>query len=182
MDLGQWEKRLEAQRKQKAQFFASHPESPLPLQDRSAFHGLAYWPPDPQYRFELKLHEYHDKAAIEVADTAGQMRTLWAWGEFRFQINGQYCALQAYRSDPGERRLFVPFRDRTSGDETCGAGRYLDLAPERDRTGEGKWIVDFNEAYNPWCAYSEHYACPFVPPENWLQVPVRAGEKNYEHG
>jgi uncharacterized protein (DUF1684 family) len=89
------------------------------------------------------------------------------------------CALQAYKSDPADDRLFVPFRDKTSGDETHGAGRYLDLEPERHLTADGTWILDFNEAYNPWCAYSDAYACPLVPPENWLPVPVWAGEKEY---
>ena len=74
---------------------------------------------------------------------------------------------------------WVPFRDKTSGKETYGAGRYLDLEPERQRTAEGKWILDLNRAYNPWCAYSEAYTCPFIPPENWLEVPIRAGEKRY---
>lgn len=60
-----------------------------------------------------------------------------------------------------------------------GAGRYIDLKPDRHHTGDGKWIFDFNVAYNPWCAYSEAYACPFVPPENWLKVSIYAGEKNY---
>ena len=69
--------------------------------------------------------------------------------------------------------------DVTSGKETYSAGRDLDLEPDRDRTAEGKWILDFNKAYNPWCVYSEDYTCPLVPPENWLEVPIRAGEKNY---
>jgi uncharacterized protein (DUF1684 family) len=73
----------------------------------------------------------------------------------------------------------VPFKDVTSGQGTYGAGRYLDLTMARDRTPNGKWIVDLNKAYNPWCAYSGDYTCPFVPQENWLTVPVRAGEKNY---
>jgi len=73
----------------------------------------------------------------------------------------------------------VPFRDKTSGKESYGAGRYMDLEPEGHLTEDNRWIIDFSEAYNPWCAYSEDYVCPFVPPENWLRVPVRAGEKNY---
>ena len=55
----------------------------------------------------------------------------------------------------------------------------FELAPDRDGTQEGKWILDFNQAYNPWCAYSEAYTCPFVPMENWLEVPIQAGEKDY---
>jgi len=101
------------------------------------------------------------------------------WGEFQFRISGQEQILQAYKNNPIEDRLFIPFKDETSGKETYSAGRYIDLEPERDRTPEGRWILDFNKAYNPWCVYSEAYTCPFVPLENWLKVPIRAGEKNY---
>jgi hypothetical protein len=79
--------------------------------------------------------------------------------------------LQAYKSDAEEEQLFISFRDATSGQETYGAGRYLDLDAARNRTADGKWILDFNRAYNPWCVYSEDYTCPFVPQENWLAVP-----------
>ena len=75
--------------------------------------------------------------------------------------------------------LFVPFKDATCGKETYGAGRYHDLEPDGNRTQEGKWILDFNQAYSPWCAYSEAYTCPFVPVENWLAVPIYAGGKDY---
>ena len=100
-------------------------------------------------------------------------------GEFRFKIGGKEQALQVYKSNPQEAMLFIPFKDATSGRETYGAGRYLDLEPERDRTAGGKWILDFNQAYNSWCVYSEAYTCPFVPIENWLKVPILVGEKNY---
>ncbi|MGD2176109.1 MAG: DUF1684 domain-containing protein [Candidatus Brocadiaceae bacterium] len=179
MDVESWKGRIEVERRQKDSFFASHPGSPLPVQDRRAFEGLAYWPPDPAYRFELALHTHAEKEVREVGDTGGQTRTLWRWGEFRFKLAGRQCMLQAYKSDPHEERLFVPFRDKTSGEGSYGAGRYLDLEPERHLSADGRWTVDLNQAYNPWCAYSQEYVCPFVPPENWLQAPVRAGEKSY---
>ena len=182
MDLAEWKQRIEEARKGKDWFLGNHPQSPLPAGERRGFGGLEYFPLDRVYRFELPLHEHEIRETIETGDTAGQTRTLWRWGEFRFSMGGQDCSLQAYKSGPGEERLFVPFRDQTSGKETYGAGRYLDLEPARHLNSEGRWIVDFNEAYNPWCAYSEDYACPFVPPENWLQAPVHAGERSYEHG
>jgi uncharacterized protein (DUF1684 family) len=104
-----------------------------------------------------------------------------------FEERMDFRGLDYYPPDPGSRfeldlheeRLFIPFKDATSGRETYGAGRYLDLDYQRDRTPEGKWILDLNRAYNPWCAYSVDYVCPFVPLENWLKVPVYAGEKAY---
>jgi len=179
MDSDNWRERIEAARKQKDAFFNAHPQSPLPLEDQEEFDGLDYWEPDPELRMELQLHEYEDEKVIQVADTGGQERKLWKPGFFRFELDGQECQLHAYRSDPGEDRLFLPFRDETCGEESYGAGRYLDLEPDQHRTEDGTWVVDFNEAYNPWCAYSEQYVCPFVPPENWLDAPVRAGEKEY---
>jgi uncharacterized protein (DUF1684 family) len=174
-----WEKALEQERKGKDVFFATHGQSPLPPEDKEKFTGLAYFPVNPDYRFELSIHEYDDKKVLRIQDTAGNMREFLQWGEFKFKIYNEECSLQAYKSNPDEDRFFIPFKDVTSGKETYGAGRYLDLNSMSDRTPDGKWQLDFNRAYNPWCAYSINYACPYVPPENWLRVPILAGEKNY---
>jgi len=179
MEISEWEANLERARGRKDTFFAQHWQSPIPARDRLRFKGLEYYPPDPSYRFELEIHEHPEKQAMRMAYTKGNEQDFLRWGEFRFKIDGKEQALQAYRSNPQEEMLFVPFRDATSGKETYGAGRYLDLEPERDRAQEGKWILDFNQAYNPWCVYSEAYTCPFVPMGNWLEVSILAGEKNY---
>ncbi len=177
-----WEAELEKSREDKDDFFgSSHPYSPITLKEREKFQGLDYYPPNPVYRFELKLYEHKEKKVITVEATKGEMREFIRWGEFRFKINNEACTLQAYKSAPGEPRLFIPFRDATSGKETYGAGRYIDLEPEKHHNKEGKWLLDLNNAYNPWCAYSDDYTCPLVPPENWLKVPILAGEKNYKH-
>ena len=173
-----WEEMLILERKEKDKFFAKHWQSPIPPEDRKKFKGLRYYPINPSLRFELDLHEHEEKEVIEMADTKGFNRYFLRWGEFRFTVKNEECKLQAYKSDPHEKGFFVPFRDATNGKETYGAGRYIDL-DVRDRTKDGRWILDFNRAYNPWCAYSENYACPFVPPENWLKVPIEAGEKDY---
>lgn len=179
MDGKQEEEWLRMERLKKDMFFASDPRSPVPLDQREVFRGLAYWPPDPGYRLQIDLHVHDEKASVHVEDTGGHIRPLLRWGEFHFELDGQPCVLQAYKGDPEEERLFVPFRDATSGKQSYGAGRYLDLEPTRNVTPSGQWILDFNQAYNPWCAYSDAFACPFVPPENWLQVAIRAGEKTY---
>jgi len=179
MGISEWKTRLELERKNKDRFFGQHFQSPMSVEERGKFKGLDYYPPDSKYRFELKLHEHEEKEKIKVQDTQGNAREFLRWGEFRFKIDDKECVLQAYKSNPMEERLFVPFHDTTNSKETYGAGRYLDLEPGEHYT-EGKWVLDFNKAYNPWCAYSKYYACPFVPPENWLKVPVRAGEKDYK--
>jgi uncharacterized protein (DUF1684 family) len=179
MQIPPWKTNLERARASKDSFFAQHWQSPIPPQDRPRFKGLQYYPPDLSYRFELELHEHAERQAVRIAYTKGNEQDFLRWGEFRFKVGGKEQALQAYKSSPKEEMLFIPFKDATSGKETYGAGRYLDLEPERDRTAEGKWVIDFNQAYNPWCVYSEAYTCPFVPIENWLKVAILAGEKNY---
>lgn len=179
MEIDEWKAQIERECKEKDVFFAEHWQSPIPPQDRAEFSGLDYYPPDTDLRFEIELHEHGEKPTVRMAYTKGEERDFVRWGEFRFEIGGEVCVLQAYKSDSEEEQLFVPFRDATSGQETYGAGRYLDLNAARNRTADGKWILDFNRAYNPWCVYSEQYTCPFVPQENWLTVPIRAGEKNY---
>src|SRR5207245_6278020 len=99
-------------------------------------------------------------------------------GYFEFTIDGQTRRLQAYKSVPmaGEREdesLFVPFRDSTGGKESYPAGRYLDLPV----TKNDEYVLDFNLAYNPYCAYNDAYICPLPPRENWLDTRIEAGEE-----
>jgi len=181
MKIEEWKEALERERREKDIFFRGF-QSPVSFAAREKFSGLDYYPPDPDYNLELEIFEHRDKNIVQIEDTKGNIRDFVRWGEFRFTIHGEDCVLQAYKGDIYDERLFIPFRDQTSGKETYGAGRYLDLETRRDRTGNGKWILDFNRAYNPWCAYSNDYACPYTPPENWLKIKIRAGEKNFAAG
>ena len=179
MRIYAWKAQIERERREKDGFFGQHWQSPIPPQGRAEFKGLDYYLPDPDLRFELELYEHEDKKTMRMAYTKGEEQDFVRWGEFRFEIGDEECVLQAYKRDVQEEQLFVPFRDATSGQETYGAGRYIDLDAARNRSADGKWVLDFNRAYNPWCVYSEDYTCPFVPQENRLAVPVRAGEKDY---
>ena len=173
-----WKAKIEHNRIEKNQFLSTDGQSPIPFLKRRKFGGLNYFPPESKFIFELELQEHAGKKTMEVKDSKGNTRKFIAWGEFYFELNSEKHTLQAYKSDAEEDRLFIPFKDATSGKETYGAGRYLDLETEHDYS-DGKWSLDFNAAYNPYCAYSHNYACPLVPPENILRVPILAGEKNY---
>ncbi|MEZ3168975.1 DUF1684 domain-containing protein [Halorubrum ejinorense] len=174
-----WAGQVEAQRRAKREHFRDSPRSPLPASMRGdAFPGLDYYEADPAYRFVLPLHEHDEAETVTVETTADGEQTYSRLGEFRFAVDGEEVTVQAYRPVGGEDRLWVPFRDATSGEETYGAGRYLDLEPERDRV-DGEWVLDFNLAYNPTCAYNHAYECPLVPSENWLDVAIEAGEKEF---
>jgi uncharacterized protein (DUF1684 family) len=175
----EWQAAIRQNRDEKDEYFGSNPHSPIPPGDRDSFEGLSYYPIDESLRFELPLHEHEDPPTVTVGTSTGGERDYLRWGEFRFGVDGQDVTIQTYKSDPHDERLWVPFRDETSGEATYGAGRYLDLEPDSHRTEDGSWILDFNAAYNPTCAYSDQYECPLPPTENWLDVPIEAGEKAY---
>ena len=175
----EWRARIEADRERKRQLFRESERSPLPPSMRGEqFPGLDFFDPDPEYRFVVPLHEHDDPNRITVGTTADGKQTYLQWGEFRFDADGERHTLQAYRPDPETDRLWAPFRDRTNGEETYGAGRYLDLEFDHHRTDAG-WVLDFNAAYNPTCAYNYAYECPMVPMDNWLDIRVEAGERDF---
>jgi uncharacterized protein (DUF1684 family) len=148
--------------------------SPIPDSLRSGFAGLAYFPPAPEFAFRVPLQRFENPEEIRIAATKGDIRTMLRYGTFSFPIDGKICTLTAYKSQDGPGVLFVPFRDATNNRETYGVGRYLDL---EEQPGSAPYVLDFNLAYNPYCAYNENYTCPLVPKENILPVEIRAGEK-----
>ena len=178
MNSKTYKNHIELNRIGKDDFFKTHFQSPIPKEERDFFTKLNYYEPNIDYRFELELEEFDHKEIVKIQDTGGNLRDFLKWGKFTFTINGQDCILYAYKSDDTETRLFIPFKDKTSGKETYGAGRYIDIEEERDKLGD-KWILDFNLATNPWCAYSHNYVCPLIPFENILKVEINAGEKSY---
>jgi len=170
-------RQIVALREAKDHFFAHSHHSPVPPARQYDFAGLAYYPPDASYRIaglRLEPADRADTAPFAIATSDNRPRTAFRLGRLRFELAGQRLVLTAYQiGDDGAESLFVPFRDATSGRETYGAGRYLDLASERD----GTYVLDFNQAYNPYCAYSDTYSCPLPPAENRLPVPIEAGER-----
>ena len=162
----------------KDEFFKSNGESPIPVQDRSGFKGLSYYSVDPNLRFRVTLHRFPVAKQIRIGTNTGEIRGALLYGYFDFQLGARACRLQVYRTEDGLEQgpsLFIPFRDETTGRETYGSGRYLDLTENTS----GAYELDFNRAYNPYCAYNDTYSCPLPPAENTLAVPIRAGEKKY---
>ena len=114
MEIYNWKVTLERERKGKDEFFASHWQSPVTLEDKSRFGGLVYYPPNPDYRFDLEFHEHKEREVLQIQDTTGNIRYFMRWGEFQFRIGDEKCTLQAYKSEPNENRLFLPFFARVS--------------------------------------------------------------------
>ncbi len=157
-------------RKQKDAFFKQADQSPLPAERRTDFEGLAYFPPNEDLVFEVEL-EPVEPTQIEIATTTGDVRTYLRVATATFAVDERPVMVALYST--GHEGLFLPFRDATSGEETYGAGRYIDVRPGEGGTA----IIDFNYAYAPFCAYSESYSCALPPAENWLDVAIRAGER-----
>ena len=170
-------RRIEAERIEKDDFFRTHPHSPIPWGVRGRMKGLEYFPIDPTYRFRVKLVRYPKPEPVVLATSKGVPRNMVKSGYFEFTIGGQTRRLQVYRSLEPDASLFVPFRDATSGVESYGAARYLDI----EERPSDDYVLDFNLAYNPYCAYSNDYVCPFPPRENWLDIAIRAGEKDFPY-
>lgn len=173
------EKRLESDlldfRKRKDDMFKTSDDSPLPPEIKMVFQGLEYYPINWLYRFEGPVIRYPDPVKFTMISTDGEKRQAIKYGYMRLDINGKEYPLQVYQLLDSDEKdmLFVPFVDANSGKETYGAGRYIDLEEKQN----GLYVIDFNRAYNPSCAYGGNYSCPITPQENRIPVPILAGEK-----
>ncbi len=169
---------IEQMRTEKDNYFRSGDHSPLPEEQRDAFKGLHYFPVDDAYVVDAQFTPLQDKTTFQMATTSNEPRDAVRAGQFTFVLNGTECTLTAYQFVGSDHpTYFVPFMDATTGSETYGTGRYLDIEISQGATS---YVIDFNEAYNPYCAYNENYSCPVTPSENTLPVAVKAGEKSWE--
>jgi uncharacterized protein len=172
-----YEEAIEGFRADKDEFFRSNQYSPVPEGERAGFTGLPYYPVNTALRLEelvLDPYEGDQPTDFQIPTSDDRLRPAHRAGLLRFEVDGQAHALTAYTFDGGDdRSLFVPFLDKTSGNETYGAGRYLDLEPEED----GTYSLDFNLAYHPSCVYDPKYSCPLTPAENRLPIRIEAGER-----
>ena len=161
---------LQEFRASKDDFFASHPQSPLTPEQKRDFHGLDYFNENPDLQLEVELEKYPEQQQVVIQTSTGQTQIYTRYGKFKFDVGEQEAELTLYSSENG---FFLPFADSLADKETYPAGRYL----EPDPLAGDRFLVDFNLAYNPYCAYNEMWSCPLTPPENRLKVPIRAGEK-----
>lgn len=169
---------IEEFRARKDEFFRVSRHSPLTPDQREDFTGLRYYPENPALRFELPLERYSAPVEIKMQTSTGSTQKYYQVGQVHFRVSDRDVSLQVYEpvDRPGE--YFVPFVDVTAPAETYGAGRYLEPESIDGQT----LILDFNLAYNPYCAFDpQKWSCPLPPAENRLQVRIEAGEKNY-HG
>jgi uncharacterized protein (DUF1684 family) len=171
-----WYNELKNGRSEKDAFFRTSHDSPIVHEEQESFKGLKYFEPDPKYSLKLKLQKYAKPEIVTLVTSTGTKQEFLRVGHFDFEIDGMKASLQAYRSvEKEDHGLFIPFKDETSGKESYGSARYIELGLSKN----DQYFLDFNFAYNPYCAYSNDYVCPFAPKENWLDIEIRAGEKKY---
>jgi uncharacterized protein len=163
---------LDQFRAEKDSFFSESPESPLTAEQKRSFVGLSYFPENASLRLEVAVEELPGREQIQMQTSTGDVQTYFRYARIRFPVEGKQAELTIYQSAHG---YFLPFVDSLAGKETYPAGRYLDPRP----LPGGRFLVDFNFAYNPYCAYNENWSCPLTPFENRIMVPIRAGEKLY---
>lgn len=161
-------------RREKDEFFGRHPQSPLTPEQKRGFIGLQYFPENEALRLEVQAEPLFDQQPMQMQTSTGGVQTYIRHARFKFQVEGQEAELTIYQNENG---YFLPFVDSLAGKDTYPAGRYL----EPEALAENRFLVDFNLAYNPNCAYNEMWSCPITLAENRLKVPIRAGEKLFDY-
>ncbi|GAB3652734.1 DUF1684 domain-containing protein [Hymenobacter agri] len=165
-------------RRDKNQSFRQSENSPLETTQKAAFDSLKYYPGDPAFIPHADISRNSTPDTILLQTTGTQPDKYLNWGTVKFSLNNAPQQLRLYvKADGRDSTLFIPFTDLTNGHETYGGGRYLD-APV-PKLNDTEIQLDFNRAYNPYCAYNNQYSCPVPPAENQLQVPIPAGEKSF---
>lgn len=170
----QYEKYLAAYK----QDFIDNPHSPLKKNDLKNLH---FFNPDSLYQVNAKIELLSDQKPFKIPTSGGQAKVFYRYAKATFNLNGKDLQLTLFKneipsSNPKYRDLlFLPFTDETNSKITYGGGRYIDV--NQNDIKEGRLTIDFNKAYNPYCAYSHGYQCPIPPEENDLATEINAGEK-----
>jgi len=169
------------ERKLKNIEFRTSEHSPIQSEEKAKFKHLNYYRPKTGYCREAKFVRFDQATHFLMKTTTDRLPEYSVYGKVTFSIHGKSFSLNVYQNidlvkKPGfENYLFIPFNDETNGHETYGGGRFLDMI----ETGDSIIYIDFNRAYNPYCAYNHKYSCPIPPESNQLKTNIKAGEKKY---
>lgn len=162
--------------------FLTEQDSPL---DSAGVKLLSFFAPDADYLVNATVKLRKRAKAFEMATSDGTSKVFREYAMLKFELKGTKVSIPVYQylgrnmSVTHPDHLFLPFTDYTNGEETYGGGRYIDLNIKEIK--DGKILIDFNKAYNPYCTYKEGYRCPVPPKENAIKMEIRAGEKAYHH-
>lgn len=170
--------KIEKERERQFKFIRFNIESPLTEEQKRAFTKLTFYDINPQYKVKARLLPIENKKVREVPLTDGSKQRYIEHSFAEFELGGKTNKLLLLQAmdEADKRNFFLAFADNTSAGETYGGGRYLNVRQD----GKNSITLDFNLAYNPYCAYNPDYACPIPPKENLLEIALEAGEKNYK--
>lgn len=170
--------KIEKERERQFKFIRFNIESPLTEEQKRTFTKLTFYEIDPSYRVKARLLPIENKKVREVPLTDGSKQRYIEHSYAEFELGGKTNKLLLLQAmdEADKRNFFLAFADATSAGETYGGGRYLNVRQD----GKTSITLDFNLAYNPYCAYNPDYACPIPPKENLLEIALEAGEKNYK--
>ena len=170
---------LMKERKEKDYSFQFENESPFNRDTSVSFKPLKYFKPNPDFIFKSKLYTYDVQDTVSVLGTKGETRPAILVGYLNLDYDGDIYKVNIYKSfsRTGDEYYSIWFTDRTTGNTTYGVGRYLDF--ELNDDPEFVYTIDFNKAYNPYCAYSPLYTCPIPRKEDYIDLDIEAGEKNF---
>jgi uncharacterized protein (DUF1684 family) len=169
---------IAAERERQFKFLKFNIESPLEEGQKNELDSLDFFPIDPSYKIRGRMEPVANKRIVEIPMTDGTLERYIRHSYVELELKGKPIKLLLLQAEDEAdlRNFFLAFADGTSADETYGGGRYINLRQD----GSSSITVDFNLAYNPYCAYNPDFACPIPPKENILEIPIRAGEKNYD--
>ncbi|MFC2134786.1 DUF1684 domain-containing protein [Bacteroidota bacterium] len=170
---------IEKERLEKDEYMRDDPNSPFNYKSKIEFHPLKYFDVDPAWVFTSKLYEYEVKDTVSIFGTKGEERKSVRYGNVSINYENQNINMHVYQSAAPSGLIYysIWFTDQTTNKETYGVGRYLDFELVDDP--EYEYTLDFNKAYNPYCAYSPEYSCAIPTKEDYINIPITAGEKKF---
>ena len=169
--VSMWRSQFETHRDSWNRLMVQEGDSPLPPEKQATFTGIRFYPFAPEWRFVGDLERIVPAKVVAVPDTKGNTQSYLEYGRFSFEHEGRVGTLVVHRPAEHPEQYFIAFTDSSSGGDTYGGGRYVHL----DSLDTHRFVLDFNKAYNPYCAWDASWICPLPPPENALPFAVRAG-------
>jgi uncharacterized protein (DUF1684 family) len=171
--------KIENIREQTNNYMKNNPDSPFNYKGEVEFHDLKYYDVDPDYVFKSKLYEYNPKDTVKVFGTKGEERKTVRWGYVKINFPDKERKVNVYDGETpnGQKYYSIWFTDKTTNKETYGVGRYLEFEKKEDP--DYIYTIDFNLAFNPYCAYSPNYSCAIPREEDHIDYAIEAGEKKF---
>lgn len=169
--------KIEQQRIEDNEWYKNDPNSPFNKKGKVEFHDLKYYDVDPSFVFKSKLYEYEQKDTVTIYGTKGEPRETVRFGYVQINKDGKDYKIHVYESGEEQKYYSIWFTDKTTNETTYGVGRYLNF--ERQNDPEHIYTIDFNLAYNPYCAYTSNYSCAIPTKEDYIDLAIEAGEKKF---